>query len=247
MMEVEFKEADLFKRIMDTVGSLMSDVSLDFTDKGLSIKAMDPANIAMIIFEGGKGLFDTFNVEKDTKLSVSLDDLNGILKLLKKDDKLKLTDSKNRLNLDIVGKNKLHFTISLIDENYTAQKIPQLKFSAEATLLSSLVKDAIKAGFLVDDSLYMTIDGHRMILSARSEEKEFSEDVSINENKEIFNIKSDALTRSKYSIEYMTKFLNAMDPDKPVKFSFSNNYPLRVDYELGPNANMSFILANRIE
>lgn len=246
-MEVEFKDADLFKRIMDTVGSLMADVSLDFTDHGLSIKAMDPANIAMIMFEGAKGLFNTFNVDKDTKLSVSLDDLNSILKLLKKEDKLKLTDSKNRLTLDIVGKNKLHFAIPLIDENYTAQKVPQLKFSGEATLLSGLLKEAIKAGFLVDDSLYLTIEEHRLILSARSEEKEFSEDVSINENKEIFNIKSEALTRSKYSIDYLTKFLTPLDPDKPVKLSFSNNYPLKVDYELGPNANMSFILANRIE
>lgn len=246
-MEVEFKEVELFKRIMDTLGSLMADVSLDFSDKGLTIKAMDPANIAMVMFEGGKTLFSTFNVEKDTKLSVSLDDVNSILKLVKRDDKLKLTDSKNRLTIDIIGKNRLHFAIPLIDENYTAQKVPQLKFSAEVTLLSSLLKEAIKAAFPVDDSLYLMIEGHRLILSARSEEKEFSEDVSMNENKELFNIKAEALTRSKYSIEYLTKFLNPLDPDKPVKLSFSNNYPLKVDYELGPSANMSFILANRIE
>ncbi len=246
-MEVEFKDADLFKRIMETVGSLMADVSLDFTEDGFSIKAMDPANIAMIMFQGSKGLFNLFNVGEDTKLSMSLDDLNSILKLLKKDDKLKLTDSKNKLNLDINGKNKLHFAIPLIDENYTAQKIPQLKFSAEVTVLSALVKEAIKAGFLVDDSLYLTVEGQRVILSAKSEEKEFTEDLSINDNKEIFNIKAEAITRSKYSIEYLTKFLTSLDSDKPVRMSFSNNYPLKLEYELSPNANMSFILANRIE
>lgn len=246
-MEVEFKDADLFKRLMDTVGSLMADVSLDFNDSGFSIKAMDPANIAMIMFEGSRSLFNTFTVEKDTKLSVSLEDMNSILRLLKKDDKLKLTDSKNRLNLDILGKNKLHFAIPLIDENYTAQKVPQLKFTAEATVLSGLLREAIKAAFLVDDSVYFMIEGHRFVLSARSEEKEFSEESSINENKEIFNIKAEAISRSKYSIEYLTKFLSALDQEKPVKLSFSNNYPLRLDYEVGAGANMSFILANRLE
>ncbi len=246
-MEVEFKEVDLFKKIMDTVGSLMADVSLDFTDSGFTIKAMDPGNVAMVLFEGTKGMFTSFNIEKTTKLSVSLDDLNSILKLVKKDDKLKLTDAKNKLNLDIHGKNKMHFTIPLIDENYTAQKVPQLKFTAEVTMLSAMLKEAIKAGFLVDDSLYLMIDGQRLVLSARSEEKEFLEDLSINDNKEIFNIKSESLTRSKYSIEYLTKFINAVDPEKPVKMSFSNNYPLRVDYELNVNATMSFILANRLE
>jgi proliferating cell nuclear antigen PCNA len=246
-MEVEFKDADLFKRIMDTVGGLMADVSLDFTNTGFSIKAMSPDNVAMIMVEGTKDLFGSFNVDKDTKLSVSLDDLNNILKLLKKEDKLRLTDSKNRLNLDISGKNKMHFVIPLIDENYTAQKVPQLKFSAEVTMLSALIKEAIKAGFLVDDSLYVTIDGQRVILSARSEEKEFSEDLSINDNKEIFNIHSDVITRSKYSIEHLTKFLNSLDADKPVKLSLSNSYPLRLDYEINANAKMSFILANRIE
>jgi proliferating cell nuclear antigen len=246
-MEAELKDSELFKRIMDTVGSLMADVSIDFTPQGISIKAMDPANIAMILFESGKEMFTSFKVDKDTKLSVSLDDLNGILRLLKKGDKLKINDNGSKMNLDISGKTKLHFGIPLIDENYTAQKVPQLKFTAEVTLLSSVIKDAIKAGFLVDDSLYLTVDNQKFILSARSEEKEFSEDLYINDNKELFNVTSEGLTRSKYSIEYLTKFLNALDPEKPVKMSFSNNYPLRLDYDLDETVKLSFVLANRIE
>ena len=247
-MEAELKDLELFKKVMETVASLMADVSLDFSENGLSIKAMDPANIAMIMFESKKGLFTAFKVDKDTKLSVSLDDLNGVLKLLKKDDKLTLGDSKGKLDMDVHGKAKMHFTIPLIDENYTAQKVPQLKFTADATAMSSLLKEAIKAGLLVDDSIYITIDDNqRLILSARSEEKEFVQDMTINENKEIFNIKSEGLTRSKYSIEYLAKFLSGTDPEKPVRISLSNNYPMRLDYELNANATMSFILANRIE
>ncbi len=246
-MEAELRDAELFKKIMETVGSLMADVSIDFTPTGISIKAMDAANIAMILFESSKEMFASFKVEKDTKLSVSLDDLNGILRLLKKGDKLRINDNASKMNLDLSGNMKLHFGIPLIDENYTAQKVPQLKFTTEVTLLSAVVKDAIKAGFLVDDSLYLTVDNQRFILSARSEEKEFSEELHINDNKELFNVTSEGLTRSKYSIEYLMKFLNAVDPEKPVKMSFSNNYPLRLDYDLNESAKLSFILANRIE
>ncbi|MCL4399212.1 hypothetical protein M1293_01725 [Candidatus Parvarchaeota archaeon] len=246
-MEAELKDNELFKRLMDVIGSLMADVSLDFTPSGFTIKAMDPANIAMVLFEGTKEMFSSFSVDKDVKLSVSLLDLNGILKLVKKEDKLRMSETKNKLNLDIRGKSKLHFSIPLIDENYTAQKVPQLKFSAEATVLSSLLKEAIKAANLVDDSMYITVDSQRLILSARSEEKEFSEDLSINENKEIFNIRSDTITRSRYSIEYINKFLSIADPERPVKLSFSNSYPLRMDYEINPSAMVSFVLANRVD
>ena len=37
-----------------------------------------------------------------------------LLKLVKKEDKLKLSDSKSKLVLDINGRNKQHFTIPLI-------------------------------------------------------------------------------------------------------------------------------------
>ena len=136
-MEAEFKDAEVFKKMMDTIGSLMSDVSIDFNEEGFAIKAMDPANIAMVLFEAKRSIFSNFNIEKPVKISVSLDDLNGILRLAKKEDKIKMSDSKNRLIIDINGKNKQHFGIPLIDENYTAQKVPQLKFTSEVTVLSS--------------------------------------------------------------------------------------------------------------
>jgi proliferating cell nuclear antigen len=247
VMEAEFKDAEVFKKMMDTIGSLMSDVSIDFNEEGFAIKAMDPANIAMVLFEAKKSIFSSFNVEKPIKISVSLDDLNGILRLTKKEDRLKMSDSKNRLVIDINGKNKQHFGIPLIDENYTAQKIPQLKFTSEVTVLGSLIKDSVKAAVLVDDSIYFTVDRPRFIISSKSEEKEFSQELSINDNKEIFDMKSDSTTRSKYSIDYLTKFLYAVDPEKPVRMSFSNNYPLKLDYEINSDASMSFILANRLE
>jgi proliferating cell nuclear antigen len=246
-MEAEFKDAETFKKMMDSIGSLMSDVSIDFNEEGFAIKAMDPANIAMVLFEAKKSIFSSFNVDKPVKISVSLDDLGGILKLVKKDDKLKISDSKNKLVLDIAGKNKQHFAIPLIDENYTAQKIPQLKFTSEVTVLSSLIRDSIKAAVLVDDSVYFMVDRPRFIISSKSEEKEFSQELSINDNREIFDMKAESTTRSKYSIEYLTKFLYTADPDKPIKLSFSNNYPLKLDYEINSDASMSFILANRLE
>ncbi len=246
-MEAEFKDAEIFKKMMDSTGSLMSDVSIDFNEEGFAIKAMDPANIAMILFEAKKSIFSSFNIDKPIKISVSLDDLNGILRLVRKDDKLKISDSKNKLILDINGKNRQHFTIPLIDENYTAQKIPQLKFTAEITVLSSLIKDSVKAAALVDDSIYFTVDRPRFIISSKSEEKEFSQELSINDNKEIFDMKSESTTRSKYSIDYLSKFLYVTDPEKPIRLSFSNNYPLKLDYEINTDASMSFILANRLE
>jgi proliferating cell nuclear antigen len=246
-MEAEFKDAEVFKKMMDTVGSLMSDVSIDFNEEGFAIKAMDPANIAMLLFEAKKSVFSNFNVEKPVKISVSLDDLNGILRLAKKDDKIRMSDSKNKLIIDINGRNKQHFGIPLIDENYTAQKVPQLKFTSEVAVLSSLIKDSVKAAALIDDSIYFTVDRPRFIISSKSEEKEFSQELSINENKEIFDLKSESTTRSKYSIDYLTKFLYAVDSEKPIKMSFSNNYPLKLDYEINSDASMSFILANRLE
>ncbi len=245
-MEIEISDVSAFKDLMSMIGSLMADVSLDLSPEGLSIKAMDPANIAMIIFDAKDKFFDKFDVKSATKLSVSLDDLNGILRFVKPGEHINIKDSKGRLNISILGKRSTNFVIPLISDDYTASKIPQLKFTATIELISNIIKTGVKMASTVDDAVYFTVDNNKFIISSRNSDKEFSEEFDINIDKEIFNISSEGLTKSKYSTDYLSKFLSILDDERPVKLMFSNSYPLRMDYSFG-NALLSFILANRIE
>ena len=69
----------------------------------------------------------------------------------------------------------------------------------------------------------------------------------MNENKESFSVKSEGLTRSKFSVDYLSKFLSAVDPEKQLILHMSNNYPIKIDREMGQDAKISLILAKRIE
>ncbi|MCW1301513.1 MAG: hypothetical protein OH316_00005, partial [Candidatus Parvarchaeota archaeon] len=204
-MEVEISDVEMFKDVMASIGSLMPDISLDFLPDGLSIKAMDPPSIAMVIFDAKKEMFSLYDVDKDVRLSISLYDLNSILRFAKEGSKVQLKDMKGRLKIIIKDRNEIEFTIPLIDEDYTAQKIPQLKMTAEIVLLSSIIKNGVKMASTVDDSMYFMIDEDKFSMSAKNADKEFLESFSMNSNKEIFNIKSEGLTKSKYSVDYLQK------------------------------------------
>lgn len=246
-MEVEISDIGMFRDVMSAIGGLMSDVSLDFLPDGLDIKAMDPPNIAMVIFNAKKETFASYDVDKSIKLSVSLYDLNSILRFAKEGSKVKLKDLKGRLQIVIKDKNEIEFTVPLIDEDYTAQKVPQLKMTAEIVLLSSIVKNGVKMASTVDDSIYFMIDGDKFSMNAKNVDKEFLQVFSMNSNKEIFNIKSEGLTKAKYSVDYLQKMINIFDPDKEMKMEFSNNYPIKLEYTIKDGATLQFILANRTE
>ncbi len=246
-MEVEITEVLPFKDLMSMVGSLMADVSLDFSADGMSIKAMDPSNIAMVVFEAKSQFFSSFNIKEPTKLSISLDDLNNILRFVKQGERIVMKDTKGRLGISILGRRQTDFVMPLIGDDYTASKVPQLKLTASVTMLSDILKTGVKMASTVDDSVYFSVEDHVFEISAKNSEKEFSQKFDINNDKEILDISSEGLTKSKYSTDYLTKFISILDDERPAKLSFSNSYPLRIDYQFNDNAQLSFILANRIE
>jgi DNA polymerase III sliding clamp (beta) subunit (PCNA family) len=52
--------------------------------------------------------------------------------------------------------------------------------------------------------------------------------------------------RSKYSLEYMMKFIKAVKISSRVVVNFSDDYPLRLDFP-GEKMGIGFVLAPRVE
>ena len=53
--------------------------------------------------------------------------------------------------------------------------------------------------------------------------------------------------KSKYSIEYLKKMSLGNNISKECKLEFSNDYPLKISFEIKERASLSFILAPRID
>ncbi len=80
-MLVKLDNPTLLSKAIDLISELVTEVRIKITDVGLSIVAMDPANVAMVGFWLPKTVFSRFETGEEV-LGVSLDNLKRILKRL---------------------------------------------------------------------------------------------------------------------------------------------------------------------
>ncbi len=221
------------------ISELVTEVRLKFLEEGLSIVAVDPANVAMVVFKMPKESFSEYETSKDV-LGINLDDFKRILKRASSASSINFESEDNQLNISVLDKSKRTFTLSLIEANSEEKNEPPLDFVCNIEMDSSNLTQTIEDCFVVADSCAFECKDNQFSIEAKG---------SINSAKNEYS--SDVLSisgsgRAKYSLEYLMKFIKASKISEKVKIKFSENYPLRLEFA-GDSMGMAFILAPRVE
>ncbi|MDP1729417.1 MAG: hypothetical protein Q8L27_04400, partial [archaeon] len=115
--------------IMGIISELVNEVKIKINKEGLSITAIDPANVAMILFKLPASSFSQLEVEEE-EIGVSLDSFKAILKRCSFGSSLLMKTEENILKIEIDDKVKREFTLALIDLDRKDKPIPFLEFAA---------------------------------------------------------------------------------------------------------------------
>ena len=78
-MRIKLENASALSKSIDLISELVAEVKIKINEFGLSITAIDPANVAMVSLKVPKKSFSEFDVGSET-LGVNLDSLKRILK-----------------------------------------------------------------------------------------------------------------------------------------------------------------------
>ena len=243
-MKVVLAEPKFLKEPLFIIGDLVNEVTLKFTKEKLGIIAMDPANVAMIIFNLLSTCFVDYNVEKDIELGVNLDSIKQVLRRIKPSDTLMMELKDNRLKITLKSDNTRTFNIPLINLEDQKQDIPKLEFSSKIEMPSSLFEEAIADIEVVSDALDIKLDENRLTLESTDAINHAL--VELNPSEDILITSKDKKTRSRYSIDYLKKISKGGKLSDNVVLNFSNDYPLRADYKITDKLSLSMILAPRV-
>lgn len=238
-MKVKLENPSLISRAIEIISELVTEVRIKVNDFGMSITAMDPANVAMVNFKVPKSAFTEFEVGQEN-LGVNLDDLKRILKRCGGKSSLIIERKENVLNFQIQDRIARNFNLTLIDVDSEEKEMPNLEFSAKVELTSVDFVDVVEDCAVVSDSVsFVTSEGNFIIKAGRvnSTRAEFSGDVASIEAED---------AKSKYSLEYLQKFLKAAKICEKTLIRFASDHPLRLDFKT-EGMELSFILAPRVE
>ena len=99
-MLVKLENPLSFAKVIDIISDLVTEVRIKVNEFGLSITAMDPANVAMVSFKIPKSAFSQFESGNEV-LGVNLDNLKQILKRCGAGSSLFLEKKENYLSKQV--------------------------------------------------------------------------------------------------------------------------------------------------
>lgn len=238
-MLVKLENPGLLSRVIEIISELVTEVRIKVNESGLSITAMDPANVSMVQFLLPKKSFSVFESGEEV-LGINLDSLKKILKRSTSASSLVFERNKNMLNIQIHDKIKRNFNLSLIDIESEEKNFPQLEFSSMVELNSQDFSDSIEDCLVVADSCSFIISNGKFVIEAKglnSAMSEFSGDEA--------RISAESC-KSRYSLEYLQKFVKGARLSEKTLLKFANDHPLRMDIK-NDFMELSFLLAPRVE
>jgi len=243
-MKLVLAEPLYLKEPINIISELVTEVKINLNKDCIELVAMDSANVAMIIFKLLSSNFIEYDLKKEEKIAVNLENLKQILRRAKSSDSisLELDKEKNRLRIVIKGENTRTFNLALINIDKDEQKVPKLNFSARVELNSLVFNEAIEDMDIVSDSVNLAIAEKKFVVMA---------DGSLS-NAKVEMLKSDETNilgndvKAKYAIEYLKKMMKAGKLSNNVVVQFDKDYPLKLDYIVKDKMQLSFILAPRV-
>jgi len=238
-MKVKLENPAVLARMIEIISELVTEVRVKVNEQGLSITAMDPANVSMVHFTIPKSSFSEFESDEET-LGVNLDSLKRILKRTGTNSSLLIEKKDNILHIQIQDRIKRNFDLSLIEIETEEKTMPNLEFSSKVDLKSQDFVDSIEDCIVVSDACSFIVQDGKFIVEAKglnSARSEFSGDEA--------KIQAENC-KSRYSLEYIQKFIKASKVFDTTSLRFANDHPLMVDFK-NDFTELSFLLAPRVE
>jgi len=246
-MKLVLADPTLLKDSISVISELVNEARFKITRDGLEMIAMDPANVAMVIYKLLSSCFTEYDVEKEQEIAINLANLKQILRRVSASDILTLEIAdENKLQIKLTGKSTRTFSIPLIELEEKEQRIPNLTFPVHISTTSSTLNDAISDADIVAESVTFEAEPEKLTIAAEGDLSKARIEIKNGDDTKITS-ESSAKIKSKYSIEYLKKMINASKLADEVNLFFNQDYPMKLEYKVLDKLLLSFILAPRVE
>ena len=245
-MKLTLSESRYFKDSISVISELVNEATFKIKPEGLEMIAMDPANVAMVIFKLLSSCFSEYQLEKPTSISINLNNLKQILRRAKPNDILTLSLGEGKLDITLKSDTTRKFSLPLIDIEEKEKKKPELKFPVTIKTSSSILSDAIEDVGIVAESVSFEVLASKMRIVAEGDLSKADIEILPDDKTRIDTQTKDEI-KSKYSVEYLKKMIAGSKIADEVTIQFDKNYPLQLEFKSVDKVLLNFILAPRVD
>ncbi|MBR9677587.1 proliferating cell nuclear antigen (pcna) [Candidatus Woesearchaeota archaeon] len=247
-MKLTLAEPRYLKDSVSIISDLVNEARFTITKDAVELVAMDPANVAMVVFKLLSSSFVEYTIKEDTSIAINLSNLKQVLARAKANDMLTLELDKDASRLIVKFKSNTirTFSLPILDLEEKEQKVPELTFPITIETSSAVLNEAIEDADVVAESVNFIAEKNKLTLLAEGDLSNANIEISADDETKIQAEGMDKV-KAKYSIEYMKKIIKGSKLSDRVKVQFNKDYPLKVEYKSVDKVLMTFILAPRVE
>ena len=245
-MKLTLAEPKYLKESISVISELVNEARFKIGPDGIELVAMDPANVAMVIFKLLSSCFVEYDVNKEFKIAIDLSRLKQVLRRTKPNDVLSLDIEEDKLKIQLKSNTTRVFSLPIIELEEKEQKIPQLSFPVTIKTKSEVLSSAIEDAGIVAESVSFIVEPNKFSLQAEGDLNKAIIDMKQGEETNIVSDSKEKI-KSKYSVEYLKKMVNGSKLADKVTIQFNKDYPLKLEYKEIDKVVISFVLAPRVE
>ncbi len=237
-------KAETLKSVVYIVSTLVDEAKMTITPEQVSIKAIDPAHIAMLDVSIKSGAFNTYEADEG-EIGLDLEKVKSVLKLADGSDDILLEHDPEQCRLTMrIG--NITRRMSLVDtSNMSDPKVPGIELRSRVNLYADILKKGIKASESISDHILITVDSEGFDLSCHGDTDYASLRVG---TADVIEIDAPSPTKSMYPLEYFSNIVKVIPDKTEVSVCLDSDYPVKLLFSLAEqNINVVYFLAPRIE
>jgi len=241
-------DSDILSEALAPVSTIVDEAIVSATEDGLRVRAVDPANVAMVDMELAAGACASYQADGQ-ELGLDLERLESVIGMADSGDvvHLELDEDTNKLDIAIEG---LDFTMALLDPDSIRQRpdIPELDLPGTFVVEGRDIGRAITAADLCSDHIGIEAVDESL---CRVEAEGDTDDVVVRfDGDDLISgqFDGDDAVSSLFSLEYLSDMAGPIGSDTPVSLLVGEEMPAKLKYSRADgDVSVLHMLAPRIK
>jgi len=225
------------------LSTLLNEAKLSFTPEGISVRAVDPAHVAMLEMDIKKDAFEAYEAS-DMSIGLDILKLKDILKLAKSGDLIEIFHDEEHNTL-VFKLDNVTRRMALVDtSNMSDTKSPSLDHPSQVIIDSGELLKGIKAAEDVGTFITLTVAPDFFELKSTGDSD--SVDLKVPKDSLLELLCVDRLG-SMFSLDYFSKMVKSASSG-PVTLKMGNDFPVKIEFDIADkNGRVVYLLAPRVD
>eukprot|EP00456_Euglypha_rotunda_P025699 TRINITY_DN2072_c0_g1_i15.p1 TRINITY_DN2072_c0_g1~~TRINITY_DN2072_c0_g1_i15.p1 ORF type:complete len:285 (+),score=48.48 TRINITY_DN2072_c0_g1_i15:139-993(+) len=259
MFEARLAQAQILKKIIDSIKDLVDHANFDCSSTGISLQAMDSSHVSLVTLVLKADGFEHYRCDRNISLGIPIAELCKILKCAGNDDMItmKAKDSGEAVTFVFESPKQTrisHFDLKLMDIDSEHLGIPDTDYKCTVKMSSSAFQRICKEIAIIGDTVSISASKEGVKFTVNGESGTGSihckQDSSVDEEDSVV-IKLEEKMSLTFALRYLNYFAKATPLSKYVSLKLSPDVPLVVEYQIGEEelemGHLRFYLAPKIE